>query len=184
MLRRLGLILPLGVLTISLLLSLGPVHRVSANSSCKPTYFSFSVYMYPSHGGQPGYTESNLEWLQEWNLYAISWCPDSPYYYEGRGPFPPEEYKIGRIYVCHGDWIAYSEVYDDTFRYRWWIFWKSEEAAAQPGAKSLGGYFIFSDGTGDFENMWAYGKAWVEMLPGQYYPIGCQYHEGFIFGGP
>jgi hypothetical protein len=54
----------------------------------------------------------------------------------------------------------------------------------EEGAKSLGGYFIFSHGTGDFEDMKAFGKAWVEMLPGQCFPFGYQYHVGLIFGAP
>lgn len=99
--------------------------------------------------------------------------------------FPPEDYTIDeKFYVCHGDWFVGCAVKEGNFRYQWWIFWRSEEAAGEPGAKSLGGFFIFSDGTGEFEGMWACGKAWVEMLPGEYFPVGYQYHKGLMFGGP
>jgi len=128
-----------------------------------------------------GEAESNLDWLE--GCQPISWCPDSPYWYEDRGAFPTEEYTCG-IYVCHSDWVMYSEVYDDTFRYRWWIFWESEEAAGQAGARSSGGCFVFSDGTGDFSGMQAFGRAWVEMDPGTFFPHGYQYHVGWISEAP
>lgn len=146
----------------------------------KVTHFYFNVRMCPSHEGPPGWAESSLEWLQEWNVYAICWHPDSPYWYEGREAFPPEEYTVDDVYVCHGDWCMGCELYKGTFRYQWWIIWESVEAAGEEGAKSLGGYFIFSGGTKVFSNMWAVGEAWVEMDPGEYYPVGWQYHEGWI----
>lgn len=178
--RKLKLIPLLSVLVISLMVSLSLVQSVGARpmsmSRCRVRRFYFNAYMWFSHGGAPGWAESNIEWLQEWNVFPKSWWPE--------GDVHAEEYTIGRIYVCHGDWKMYSPQYEDTFRYRWWIFWESEEAARQPSAKSLGGYFIFSHGTGDFENMWAVGKAWVEMDPGKCYPEGWQYHVGLMFGAP
>jgi len=126
---------------------------------------------------ETGAAESSLDWLE--CVYPIHWWGNP-----NRPAFPPEDYTIDDVYVCHGDWFVECAVKDGNFRYRWWIFWESQEAAGEPGAKSLGGYFIFSSGSRDFAGMWAFGKAWVEMLSGQYFPFGYQYHEGLMFGGP
>lgn len=175
--RKLKLIPILSILAISLFVSLSFVQSASARphmgSSCRRRGFYYRVWM------PTGEADSNVNWLE--CVYPIHWWGDPT-----RTMPPPivEEYTIDDVYVCHGDWFVGCAVKEGNFRYRWWIFWESKEAAGEKGAKSLGGYFIFSHGTGDFEDMWTFGKAWVKMLPGEYFPVGYQYHVGLMFGGP
>lgn len=161
----------LGFLAISLFVSLGFVQSAYASPGDKPRKLYYNVFM------PTGEAESNIDWVKY--SYPMYWWGDPE-----RPPFPPEEYMINQFYVCYGDWCVGSPGKEGSFRYQWWIIWRSYEAAGEPGAKSLGGLFIFNDGSGEFEGMWACGKAWVEMLPGQYYPFGYQYHKGLMHGGP
>jgi hypothetical protein len=154
------------ILAISLFLSLGFVQSASARKPIwKPFYFIVDI--------TTGEAESSLWWLEGYNVYPIYWWGDPE-----RSPFPPEEYWGGPedgFFVCHGDWCMGCVVYDGNFRYQWWIYW-TDDPYINPYAQCAGGYFTFSEGSGDFAGMEAYGIARVK------WPY--QYHFGLIYGEP
>jgi len=176
------------MLTISLIVAMSFLQSVNAyrgygsTSTYKVRRFHFNVYMWFSEHGPPGWAESDVEWLDGYNMAPLHWWGDP-----NRGIFPTEEHLIvgDKILSCHGDWHVECALpeYSGIFRYRWWIFWIAEEAD-DPGAKSLCGFFMFSHGTEDFEGMVAFGRASVQMDPGKTFPEGWQNHDGFMFGGP
>jgi len=172
------------VLTILLFVSVGFLQSTYAI----PKQSGWESFWYTVCGGT-GEAWSSLEWFEE-GCFPVGWWPQSRYYdYRGLygsgfagSTFPPAEYYLDGVYVCHGDWVMYSVAYDDTFRFRWWIFWDPEDVPAEPGDISLSGCFMFSHGTGDFKFMHAFGEAWVEWTEPPW--IFFQYHEGWILGAP
>lgn len=173
--RKISVLL-LSVLAISLFVSLGFVQSTYASPEkklrWKPCWFVVSM-----HEENYAYTWSNLRWMREWNMHPIGpWVP---------GPMVVEDWMDG-VFYCHGDWCMVCELegYDGIFRYNWWIFWETSPYE-DPSAECLGGCFTFSEGTGVFSDMQAFGKAWVTWhLEDGNRVLDYQIHIGLIRGAP
>ncbi len=173
----------LGILVAPLIVSVGTAQATPSQG--KP--FAYHVNM-----AKNGWATSSLPWLREWNIgpsMPIGWWPTSPYYAD-RGlapppdppgfPFPPAEYWTDdERFCCHQDWNMTCAMYSGYFRYQVWIYW-SDNPSVNPTARNIGGEFTFSEGTGDFADMSASGKAWVGHWAGP--PI--QHHVGMVTNPP